>query len=82
MTTYIGECHELKCALPYFHSVACGEKRFEIRLDDRNYKVGDVLYLREWDDEYTGAFVFAKVTCITDFQQKPGYVVMSIEVLS
>lgn len=50
--------HELKCWPPFFHDVAVGVKRFELRRDDRAYEVGDVLHMREWVPEsqrYTGA---------------------------
>ena len=47
--------HELKILTEYFEAVASGRKRFEIRKNDRDYKVGDRLYLREWNgEEFTG----------------------------
>lgn len=47
--------HELKIKPEYFKAVLRKEKRFELRKDDRNYKVGDVLCLKEWDEgECTG----------------------------
>ena len=47
--------HELKCLPQYFDAVAWQGKRFELRKDDRGYKVGDLVILREWDGEnYTG----------------------------
>ncbi len=38
--------HELKTDLPAFVAVATGLKTFEIRLNDRNYRKGDILSLR------------------------------------
>ena len=38
--------HELKTDPVVFDAVKSGEKTFEIRLNDRNFKVGDVLFLR------------------------------------
>lgn len=38
--------HELKTDLPAFVAVAQGTKTFEIRLNDRAYKPGDILTLR------------------------------------
>ena len=71
--------HELKTVPPYFDAVARGDKPFEIRKNDRGYRVGDTLRLREWDGErYTGREVTADVTYVTDFQQHPGYVVLGI----
>lgn len=72
--------HELKILPEYFEAVTGGRKRFEIRKNDRDYKVGDRLYLREWNaDGFTGDSYKAEVTYITDYEQKDGYVVMGIE---
>lgn len=49
--------HELKTWPPYFEAVAKGEKTFEVRKNDRGFRRGDVLCLREWDpktEKYTG----------------------------
>lgn len=47
--------HELKILPEYFKPVSLYHKNFEIRKNDRNYKVGDELLLKEWDGEkYTG----------------------------
>ena len=45
--------HELKTDPEVFDAVKSGEKTFEIRLNDRNFKVGDVLFLRK--TKHTGA---------------------------
>ena len=74
--------HELKIQPEYFNAVLMGAKTFEIRKNDRGYKVGDTLILKEWipiTRTYTGKELARKVTYITDYQQKPGYVVMAIE---
>lgn len=74
--------HELKCWPEYFEEVYELRKLFEIREKrDRDFKVDDVLHLREWDpttEKYSGREVRASVTYMTNFEQKPGYVVMSI----
>lgn len=45
--------HELKILPEYFDAVISGRKRFEIRKNDRDYKVGDQLILKEWSqDDY------------------------------
>ena len=49
--------HELKTWPQYFAAVRLGKKRFEIRRNDRDFAVGDILVLREFDPEsqaYTG----------------------------
>lgn len=68
------QIHELKTDNDVFQASSDGLKRFEIRLNDRNFQVGDVLILRETvhsgDDmthgapiEYTGR----KLSRIVDF---------------
>ena len=40
--------HELKCWPEFFEPTAAGVKTFEIRRNDRGFKVDDWLHLREW----------------------------------
>lgn len=57
--------HDLKCWPEPFSAALSGDKRFEIRKNDRGYMVGDVLWLREWDpslSSYTGRAFRARVT--------------------
>ncbi|ELI6443103.1 DUF3850 domain-containing protein [Aeromonas salmonicida subsp. salmonicida] len=71
--------HELKIKPEYFAAVFFGEKTFEICNNaDRNFQVGDTLLLKAWDGEFTGDFVEKVVSYITDFEQKPGYVVLGL----
>ena len=49
--------HELKTWQMYFQEVKRGYKTFEIRVNDRDFKEGDILVLKEYDPialEYTG----------------------------
>lgn len=47
--------HELKILPKWFEDVQEGRKNFEIRRNDRDFKEGDYLLLKEWDrGEYTG----------------------------
>lgn len=72
--------HELKILPEYFEAVVSGNKRFEIRKNDRGYKVGDILRLNEYEDgKYTGNFHVAEITYITDYAQQDGYVVLGIK---
>ncbi|MEL1213710.1 DUF3850 domain-containing protein [Aeromonas caviae] len=71
--------HELKIKPEYLAAINFGEKTFEIRNNaDRNFQVGDTLRLKAWDGEFTGDFVEKVVSYITDFEQKPGYVVLGL----
>ncbi|WP_205125028.1 DUF3850 domain-containing protein [Aeromonas sobria] len=71
--------HELKIKPEYFAAVVSGDKTFEIRNNaDRNFQVGDTLLLWEWDGGFTGQTVERVVSYITDFEQKPGYVVLGL----
>lgn len=77
--------HDIKILSEYFSKVIDGSKTFEIRKNDRNYKVGDRLLMREYinnGDYETGGWIFATITYITNYNQKNDYVVMSIKVYS
>lgn len=72
--------HELKILPEYFEAVVSGNKRFEIRKNDRNYKKGDILRLNEYQEgQYTGDVHVAEITYITDYAQQDGYVVLGIK---
>jgi len=74
--------HELKCIRPFFADVLALRKTFEIRRNDRNFEIGDLLWLREYDvyrEELTGRSCRRIVTYMTSFQQQEGYVVLGIE---
>ena len=76
--------HELKTLPSFFEAMVFHKKLFEIRKNDRNFQVGDILLLREWWDGkgYTGAQQYVEVLYLTDFAQQSGYVVMGISMLS
>ena len=76
--------HELKILPDYFHDVVRGLKKAELRKDDRDYKVGDVLLLKEFfNGEYTGAWASVKVTHVLrncpEYGLADGYCILSIE---
>lgn len=75
--------HELKIKPEYFQAVWNGQKRAELRKDDRDYKVGDLLVLKEWDGEkHTGSVVAVRVTHILrncpEYGLADGYCILSI----
>ncbi len=75
--------HELKIYPTYFEDVISGKKKFEIRKNDRKYRVGDILILKEWDNiKYSGREARAEVIYLIDDKFvgiQPGYVVMGIK---
>lgn len=64
----------------YFAAIVSGEKRFEIRKNDRNYQKGDILRLMKYEDgNFTGDVHVSEITYITDFAQQDDYVVLGIK---
>jgi len=60
-------------------------KTCDIRYNDRDYQLRDILHLREYDGNkgiYTGAECLVSVTHITGFKQQQGMLVMSIRLLA
>ena len=72
--------HELKTLPPFFDRVFSGDKTFELRRNDRDFQVGDVLVLREWENDcdwkkldvgaYTGRKIWARIVYV--LTQAPG----------
>lgn len=78
--------HDLKILPCYFHAVERGDKNFEVRDDrDRGFQAGDTVALHEFDPDrfvieahkYTGRSLLRKITYVTAFEQKPGFVVFA-----
>ena len=54
--------HEIKIAAMYYDDVVSGRKRFELRKNDRGYKVGDALKMLEFTDgKFTGRTIDADI---------------------
>jgi len=74
--------HVLKISPNYFKDVKSGVKSFEIRKNDRNYQVGDILILQEYSPEfgYTTRQLLRYVTYLFDNSEyvKEGYVILGI----
>lgn len=84
---YLLTNHDLKTQEIYYQAILEGKKTFEIRKADRDYRVGDVLKLSEYNNKekiYTGRYL----KCIVNFMMigeqfgiEKGYCLMSITVL-
>lgn len=69
--------HRLKTQREWFLLQLEGKKNFEIRKNDRNFSVGDYLYLDEYiGEQCTYRYMIVEVTCICDYAQVAGYVVL------
>ncbi len=74
--------HHLKTHPQYFQAQFDGRKGFELRKNDRDFHVGDILHLREFDPDtgqYTEREIWVGVTYIA-YQGEwlaDGYVCMS-----
>lgn len=77
--------HELKILPKYFRAVRDETKNFELRKDDRNFKIGDMLLLQEFDGKhYTGRETTVKVTYKLNggkFGLEEGYCILGIKLM-
>ena len=75
--------HDLKILPRWFKDITEGGKHFEIRKNDRDYKVGDRLILKEWDGEhYTGCYIERRVGYIYhgtgEYGLEKGYCILDL----
>jgi hypothetical protein len=75
-----------KCLPEYYQEVRKRKKTFEIRKDDSDYEVGDILELHEWNRDsmsYTGHKITREITYILRDAQEyglmPGYCILAIQ---
>lgn len=76
--------HDLKTVQPFFNDVWNGLKNFEVRRNDRDYKLGDFLNLKEYDpitETFKSRSITKKIKYILDDPQyvKEGYVILGME---
>ena len=78
--------HKLKIEPQYLDNLLNGRKKSEIRLNDRDYQLGDVLEfntenpMREYNKPSFGTSVNFVITHIhSGLGLQPGYVVLSVE---
>ncbi len=81
-----GRTHKLKLTVKYFDAVCNGSKTFELRKNDREYKVGDILEMEEYGGGGvgTGRAVKAIITYILEGYAglEDGYCILSIKIIS
>lgn len=79
--------HELKMWPEYFLTAIENARSIQVRKNDRDFRVGDTLKLREWDatlgpnrSKYTGSVAWRRVEYLdhTFEGMKPGYVLMRV----
>lgn len=75
--------HKLKTLTNFYQDVEHGRKKFEVRFNDRNFMVGDVLCLQEFipPSTYTGREVCKEVSYVLDDPNycKEGFVVLGLK---
>lgn len=74
--------HELKIWPEHYEAVECGRKKAELRVNDRDYKIGDSILLKEFEPNvgYTGKELDVLITHVCDVGNwLPGYVMISIK---
>lgn len=74
--------HYLKILPEFYEAVKSGAKTFEVRLNDRDYQVNDVLHLQEFNNgEYTGQELVKVISYILNDASycKDGYVVLALK---
>ena len=81
--------HTLKTLPAYYEAVAAGDKNFEIRNNhDRGFQKGDTVLLKEFFPDrrpmgvYSDRKIVALITYVTNYEQKPGFVVFGLSVFT
>ena len=67
----MNKTHEVKSWSHFYDAIVAGAKRHDLRKNDRDYKVGDVLKLCRYDNingKYTGEDCFVEISYITSNQ--------------
>lgn len=82
--------HKLKTVQPYFDDIWLNGKTFEVRKNDRDFKINDIVMLLEYDPNdktnpktcgYTGKCITGKITYILDDPKycKEGYIIFAFQ---
>lgn len=65
--------HELKSWVGLFEPINSGAKTHDLRVMDRDYQIGDICHLNEWEPikgKYTGRSCYVEITYITSSQHQ------------
>lgn len=75
--------HDIKSHPKHFQPSLEDKKQFEIRRNDRDYKVGDTVTMHEYHydhgDNYTGRKISGRIIYVDDFAQQDGYIVFGVQ---
>jgi len=78
--------HIIKALSQYFRATRNGKKPFEVRLNDRDYRIGDMLKIRESDEQgyFLGRTIICRINYILNLDVLAGledsnYVVLGLE---
>ena len=76
------DVHELKCRPEYYEAVRTNQKNFELRRNDRGFRVGDVVRLKEYDGSgYTGRELVRRITYMLEgpiYGLEAGWCILSL----
>lgn len=59
--------HIIKIRTEYYNAVLAGRKKFELRRDDRFFREGDSVILKEWnacEEKYTGRWQQVEISYV------------------
>ena len=86
--------HKLKTEPTYFSAVLRGDKTFEIRKNDRNFRLNDEVLLEEFipknyyeddkEEEYSGKIIHRRISYVLTggkFGLENGYVILGLAVI-
>ena len=79
--------HVLKILPEYFNLVKSGVKTFELRYNDRKFKIGDIIELVTFLDEHTEpSKLHVKITYVLQncpqYGLKEGFAILGIKIIS
>lgn len=80
----MSEFHEVKCYPDRFTDILSNACKADIRYNDRDYQVNDLLKLREGYPDisgfiFTGRFIICIITHVSNYGLKEGFVSLSLD---